>query len=222
MRLKISTSSNAFYPCVRDIRIPFSLPVFSRVQQYLGSIPKDSEAPIFGPFFANKEGDTNYLYRSDSLGYSYLRLYYPPGETKPDSMTWMSATGVFHAGLDLSTQKRKPIITLRTRCLNFPADVKASKRILGASDKSLPVGMPIGMEMTEFHILLLYSNTLTAMSNLDNDPVAVDLGNAEVRIFDRRFLESWMPSCSIKPQSFILSVVKIIFLKITYILFADI
>eukprot|EP00762_Andalucia_godoyi_P001869 ANDGO_05992.mRNA.1 Vacuolar protein sorting-associated protein 18 homolog len=95
----------------------------------------------------------------------------------PQSFAWRTGAGVFHGQLFFSTQLKKDSIT--SDCGLYPYDPSSANQI------------PVSIEITEFHIFVLYENLLQVFVNPPGkDPSRMSLDVEALRsrlVFEHRF-----------------------------------
>ncbi|PIK43476.1 putative vacuolar protein sorting-associated protein 18-like [Apostichopus japonicus] len=127
-----------------------------RMYQFIGTI-MSTEAPIFLQVFQRYENTipTGFLELPGNIGYSQLQVYTPKQKSTPQGFAWMSGPGVFIGNFDFQELTRENL-TKDSHLLIYPLDKEGTVQI-----------KPISMILTEFHVLLLYSDRVQVICTLN-------------------------------------------------------
>ncbi|CAC5391949.1 VPS18 [Mytilus coruscus] len=133
-----------------------------RLYQFLGSVSKSAEPPMFQQFFAEYEKQkAPFLELPGNMGYSELKLYFPKFRGSARTFAWMTGPGVYFGNLDFSGEAGPKSVTTQTKLIPYPKDSDGEKT------------HPISMVLTEFHVLLLYQDRIKVVCVL-NDQLIYD------------------------------------------------
>ncbi|XP_071119989.1 vacuolar protein sorting-associated protein 18 homolog [Mytilus edulis] len=133
-----------------------------RLYQFLGSVSKSAEPPMFQQFFADYEKQkAPFLELPGNMGYSELKLYFPKFRGSARTFAWMTGPGVYFGNLDFTGEAGPKSVTTQTKLIPYPKDSDGEKT------------HPISMVLTEFHVLLLYQDRIKVVCVL-NDQLIYD------------------------------------------------
>ncbi|KAJ8042892.1 Vacuolar protein sorting-associated protein 18-like [Holothuria leucospilota] len=139
-----------------------------RMYQFIGTV-SSTEPPVFLQVFQKYENTipTGFLELPGNMGYSQLQVYTPKQKATPQSFAWMSGPGVYIGNFDFQELTRDNL-TKDSHLLIYPMDKE------GGGQKK-----PISMILTEFHVLLLYSDRVQVICTLNETPIDEDLYQAK-------------------------------------------
>ncbi|XP_071848442.1 vacuolar protein sorting-associated protein 18 homolog [Apostichopus japonicus] len=139
-----------------------------RMYQFIGTI-MSTEAPIFLQVFQRYENTipTGFLELPGNIGYSQLQVYTPKQKSTPQGFAWMSGPGVYIGNFDFQELTRENL-TKDSHLLIYPLDKEGTVQI-----------KPISMILTEFHVLLLYSDRVQVICTLNETPIDEDVYQAK-------------------------------------------
>ncbi|KAL4709069.1 hypothetical protein ACJJTC_013482 [Scirpophaga incertulas] len=134
----------------------------TRLYQFMGPAlvtdGKLSLQSIFYPYLTTPE--TGFLEIPSTLKYSRLQFYFDKTDV-PKIFAWLTEPGVFFGQLDTMSQQNSNSVFTHGDLINYPA----------VSDPTQVEKAPISFVLTEFHVLLMYSNKVKAVSLLNKELV---------------------------------------------------
>ncbi|XP_018319047.1 vacuolar protein sorting-associated protein 18 homolog isoform X2 [Agrilus planipennis] len=119
---------------------------------------------VFNKYLNIPEKDTFYKVES-KLRYSRLR-FWSENLTVPDSLAWMTEGEILYSKFDLPTQENINSILANAETILFPKPLY--------QDYSVSQKPPIACVLTEFHVLLAYTDAIKGISLLNRDVVYED------------------------------------------------
>lgn len=102
---------------------------------------------------------------SGNFGYSQLLFFAPREDISqktpgiPKTFSWMTGPGIYHGKIDYSDHSRKDSVTVSTKLLPYP---------------EVNINHPMGIAVTEFHVLILYPDKLQAICTLNEQLIFED------------------------------------------------
>lgn len=135
-----------------------------KLYQFLGSVSKSSEPPMFQQLFQQFEDQHNVQYQElpGDFGYSELRLYFPKFRDPARKFAWMTGPGVYYGDIDLSGKLGPYSVTSNQTLMRYPKEDKTTQN-------------PSAMVLTEFHVMLLFSDRLKAFCLLNEQQIYDEL-----------------------------------------------
>uniref|UniRef100_A0A1B6D9S6 Vacuolar protein sorting-associated protein 18 homolog n=1 Tax=Clastoptera arizonana TaxID=38151 RepID=A0A1B6D9S6_9HEMI len=128
-----------------------------RVYSFVGNISNTEERPllqqIFNFYLSVPE---SFLEIPSNIKYSKLQLFYSTPKTLPIMFAWLTGPGIFYG--QLNTNSEEGSMFENSQLLHYPH----------------PTNIPLSFVSTEFHVLLLYSDHVTAISTLSQKIVFED------------------------------------------------
>ncbi|XP_060604108.1 vacuolar protein sorting-associated protein 18 homolog isoform X2 [Ruditapes philippinarum] len=137
-----------------------------KLYQFLGSVSKTSEPPMFQQLFQQFEDQNQVQYQElpGDFGYSELRLFFTKFRESAKKFAWMTGPGVYYGDIDTSGKLGPYSVTCKQMLMRYPKD----------SDER-GVNTPFSMVLTEFHTLLLFSDRLKAFCLLNEQQIYDEL-----------------------------------------------
>ncbi|KAK2149253.1 hypothetical protein LSH36_459g02045 [Paralvinella palmiformis] len=128
-----------------------------RFYQFLGNIPVNAEAPIFQHVFGSYiDEPERCLELPGNFGYSELRFYHDKYKGLPKSFAWMTGPGIYFGMIDVTGQAGHESVTIDTKLIPYPRDEHQK----GVN--------PVGLVITEFHVLILFPDSKDLVDSSDN------------------------------------------------------
>lgn len=133
----------------------------TRIYQFVGSIDRKSEevGRVFTALFAAyRESAPKILELPGSLQHSQLQFFTPNPDqalSLPKRMAWLTGPGIYHGSLNLETEAEDHIDA--AALLPYPA----------STGSDVPE-VPLSLNLTEFHFILLYKDRVVGICNLDD------------------------------------------------------
>ncbi|XP_072931688.1 vacuolar protein sorting-associated protein 18 homolog isoform X2 [Epargyreus clarus] len=133
----------------------------NRLYQFIGDAVFTDDKPslqyIFHSYLTIAE---SFQEIPSTLNYSQLQFFYD--KKNLPTFAWLTEPGIFHGQLDLNSQRNSNSLFTQGELINYPADANAKETV------------PIAFVLTEFHVLLMYSNKVKAVSLLNQELVYED------------------------------------------------
>ncbi|XP_058794794.1 vacuolar protein sorting-associated protein 18 homolog isoform X2 [Phymastichus coffea] len=142
-----------------------------RIYQYMGVITNHDEKPLLQQVFTkylNIKERFNQL--ESSLPYSKMQFYYSSPQEFPKTFSWLTETGILIAQVDSKVDPENVLIN--QQMLPCP-----ETSLLTSSISSKKTLAPISFVLTEFHVLLLYSDHVKGVSLLNQELIFEDVYN---------------------------------------------
>ena len=119
---------------------------------------------VFNRYLNIPEKDT-YLEVDSNLRYSRLK-FWSENLTIPNCLAWMTEKGITYCQFDSGIDDNMSTLKSRTRLIKYPKPLY--------EDYSVSQKFPIAITLTEFHILLAYTDTIKGVCLLNEDVVYED------------------------------------------------
>ncbi|XP_063904510.1 vacuolar protein sorting-associated protein 18 homolog isoform X2 [Zophobas morio] len=119
---------------------------------------------VFNRYLNIPEKDT-YLEVDSNLRYSRLK-FWSENLTIPNCLAWMTEKGITYGQFDSGIDDNMSTLKSRTRLIKYPKPLY--------EDYSVSQKFPIAITLTEFHILLAYTDTIKGVCLLNEDVVYED------------------------------------------------
>lgn len=133
----------------------------SRLYQFVGQVGAANDPPVTQAIFTlYSEAPERFLEIPSNLPYSQLQVFCPSERQPPKSFAWMTGEGILHGSIDCSGEVGPDAVLKDTKLLQF---------------KENKSGNPLGIVITEFHILVLFSDSAEIWCILNEDLVMKDL-----------------------------------------------
>ncbi|CAD5115789.1 DgyrCDS4731 [Dimorphilus gyrociliatus] len=143
-----------------DYRYFFLVTTKTQFYQFVSSIPASTEAPIFQHVFsAYKDVPKGSINLQGECERSKLDLFRPDLRSVSTKFSWMCGAGIYCGKIDTTGLMRPDIVAIDSELIPYP--------------RKCP-NFPIDIIMTEFHTVLIYSNSLRAINILDEKIVHED------------------------------------------------
>ncbi|XP_011498125.1 PREDICTED: vacuolar protein sorting-associated protein 18 homolog isoform X2 [Ceratosolen solmsi marchali] len=167
-------------PPITDIefrRIPHTdkyiiiLTTLIRIYQYIGTVTNHEEKPLFQQVFnkyLNIKERFNQL--ENSLPYSKMQFYYSSPQDFPKTFSWLTESGILFSQVDPKADSEN--ILINQQMLPCPETSLLSSNM--SRKKSIA---PLSFVLTEFHVLLLYSDHVKGVSLLNQELIFEDIYN---------------------------------------------
>ncbi|XP_076171976.1 vacuolar protein sorting-associated protein 18 dor [Ptiloglossa arizonensis] len=141
-----------------------------RIYQYIGSVQNLEEKPllqqVFNKYLNMEESFTDVI---SSLPYSKMQFYYPALGAFPKTFGWLTEAGIIYGQVDPNIHAKSILI---------------NRKMLGSSETSVidnvSTAHPLSFVLTEFHVLLLYTNHVKGVSLLNQELIFEDIYNDSV------------------------------------------
>lgn len=137
-----------------------------RLYQFIGTVIQSAEPPMFSPLFQPYENGTEHLQFLDmpgNFGYSDLHLYFPKLQHDAKNFAWLTGPGVYHGDVDVTGAAGPNSVTTNTKLISYGKDIEDA----GTN--------PVGMALTEFHMLIAYPTRMRAMCWLNEQVILEDV-----------------------------------------------
>ncbi|CAH0750606.1 unnamed protein product [Diatraea saccharalis] len=135
----------------------------TRLYQFIGNAVttdgKPSLQSIFYPYLTTPE--TGFQEIPSTLKYSRLQFYFDKNNI-PKTFAWLTEPGVFYGQLDPTSQQNSNSLFTQGELINYPPDSEPKTEA------------PLAFVLTEFHVLLMYSDKVKAISLLNQELVYED------------------------------------------------
>ncbi|KAN0135735.1 Pep3/Vps18/deep orange family domain containing protein [Lactarius tabidus] len=141
----------------------------SRIYQFTGVLPRRSDegGRVFGTLFAAyRETLPKISELPGNIRHSELHYYTPnsgQSQSLPNEIAWMTSPGIYHGSLNF--QSASDDFIDGAQLFQYPSFPVSPSH----SDESPLPQFPISMALTEFHLVLLYSDRIAAISILNED-----------------------------------------------------
>ncbi|KAJ8667382.1 hypothetical protein QAD02_009044 [Eretmocerus hayati] len=141
-----------------------------RIYQYIGAVTSHEEKPLLQQVF-NKYLNTKERFNQleSSLPYSRMQFFYSSPQEFPKLFCWLTETGILLAQVDSKVDPEN--ILVNQQMLPCP---ETSLLTSSVTRKSMA---PISLVLTEFHVLLLYSDHVKGVSLLNQELIFEDTYN---------------------------------------------
>ncbi|KAK7491492.1 hypothetical protein BaRGS_00017321 [Batillaria attramentaria] len=136
-----------------------------RLYQFIGSVSTSAEPPMFIPLFQQYESGSDhpqFLEFPGNFGFSDLHLFMPKFRQAAQTFAWLTGPGIYYGSIDVSGSAGPNSVTSNSKLISYPKD----------GDE--PGVHPIGMALTEFHMLVLYPNRMKAICCLNEQMILDD------------------------------------------------
>ncbi|CAH0579479.1 unnamed protein product [Chrysodeixis includens] len=135
----------------------------TRLYQFIGDTLMKDDKPslqtIFHPYLTIPE--TGYQEIPSTLKYSKLQFFFDKKEA-PKTFAWLTEPGIFYGQLDPSSQQNSNSLFTQGALISYPT---------GGEEKE---NAPLSFVLTEFHVLLMYSDRVKVVSLLSQELVFED------------------------------------------------
>ncbi|KAK7098433.1 vacuolar protein sorting-associated protein 18 homolog isoform X3 [Littorina saxatilis] len=135
-----------------------------RLYQFIGNVSTSAEPPMFTPLFQPYESGSDhpqFLELPGNFGYSDLHLFFPKFRQPAQTFAWLTGPGIYFGNIDVTGSAGPNSVITNAKLIPYPKD-------------SEDVGVnPIGMVLTEFHMMVLYPTRMRAVCSL-NEQVILD------------------------------------------------
>ncbi|KAI0271348.1 Pep3/Vps18/deep orange family-domain-containing protein [Gloeopeniophorella convolvens] len=159
-----------FFPPIDPKKVLIVVITTSRIYQFVGVPPRrpDDGGRVFGAIFATYRDTAPKISElPGNIRHSELHYYTPnsgQSHSLPREVAWMTSPGVFHGTLNF--QSTSDDFIDGAQLLPYPS-FSASPSV--ASQQSAAADFPVSVALTEFHLVLLYSDRIAAISLLDEN-----------------------------------------------------
>lgn len=134
-----------------------------RLYQFIGSVSKSSEPPMFQHLFQQYEAEkVQFQELPGDFGHSELKLYFPKFRDPAKIFAWMAGPGVYYGTIDTSGKLGAYQVTTNQMLMRYPKDPETKS------------AYPCAMVLTEFHTLLLFPDRLKAFCMLNEQQIYED------------------------------------------------
>ncbi|KAI9454019.1 Pep3/Vps18/deep orange family-domain-containing protein [Russula earlei] len=164
-----------FFPSIDPKKALIVAITTSRIYQFTGPLPRrpDEGGRVFGMIFsAYRETAPKISELPGSIRHSELHYYTPnsgQSHSLPNEIAWMTSPGIYHGTLNFQSTSDDFIDGAQLfpyPVLPLPPDPSC--------EQSQPE-FPVSMALTEFHLVLLYSDRIAAISTLNESLVHEEL-----------------------------------------------
>ncbi|XP_023944562.2 vacuolar protein sorting-associated protein 18 homolog isoform X2 [Bicyclus anynana] len=135
----------------------------TRLYQFIGHAMMADDKPslqsIFHPYLTTPE--TGFQEIPSTLKYSKLQFYFDKS-SNPKTFAWLTEPGIFYGQLDPTSQQNSNSLFTQSELINYPAEKDPT---------STEETTPLSFVLTEFHVLLMYSDRVKAVSLLNQELV---------------------------------------------------
>ncbi|XP_063825153.1 vacuolar protein sorting-associated protein 18 homolog isoform X1 [Ostrinia nubilalis] len=135
----------------------------TRLYQFIGhAVATDGKLSlqsIFYPYLTTPE--TGFQEIPSTLKYSRLQFFFDRNNV-PKTFAWLTEPGVFYGQLDPTSQQNSNTLFTQGELINYPAETQPKDEA------------PLSFVLTEFHVLLMYSDKVKAISLLNHELVYED------------------------------------------------
>ncbi|OXU27272.1 hypothetical protein TSAR_013576 [Trichomalopsis sarcophagae] len=142
-----------------------------RIYQYVGAVTSHDEKPLLQQVFSkylNIKERFNQL--ESSLPYSKMQFYFSSPQEFPKTFSWLTETGILIAKVDSKVDPEN--ILVNQQMLPCP-----ETSLLSSSVSRKKNAAPLSFVLTEFHVLLLYSDHVKGVSLLNQELIFEDIYN---------------------------------------------
>ncbi|CAH2232004.1 jg4063 [Pararge aegeria aegeria] len=133
----------------------------TRLYQFIGHAMMADDKPslqsIFHPYLTTPE--TGFQEIPSTLKYSKLQFYFDKTNS-PKTFAWLTEPGIFYGQLDPTSQQNSNSLFTQSELINYPAE-----------KDSVEDSTPLSFVLTEFHVLLMFSDRVKAVSLLNQELV---------------------------------------------------
>lgn len=142
----------------------------NRLYQFIGSVPSGAEMPILMHIF-NTDTPERFLEFPGNLDYSKLQFYYPNHRSLPKHFTWLIEPGILYGIISFDGVTGTDSVIEKSVLISTKDD-KDQKMISIQEDQKK---CPLGIVLTEFHVLVLYHDRVKAICVLNEQLVFEDV-----------------------------------------------
>lgn len=137
-----------------------------RLYQFIGSVSTSAEPPMFTPLFQPYEAGTDhpqFLELPGNFGFSDLHVFMPKFRQAAQTFAWLTGPGIYFGDIDVSGSAGPNSVMSNSKLVPYP------------KDDGEPGVNPLGMVLTEFHMLVLYPNRMKAICSLNEQMILDDV-----------------------------------------------
>lgn len=137
-----------------------------RLYQFIGQVSQLSEPPMFLSLFKQYDTDKElpqFMELPGDFGYSELHLFFPNFRQQARKFAWMSGPGIYYGDIDVKGTAGPSSILANSKLMAYKKneDDRANK--------------PLSMVLTEFHMLVVYKDSMKALCFLNEEMVYDDV-----------------------------------------------
>ncbi|XP_067129232.1 vacuolar protein sorting-associated protein 18 homolog [Centruroides vittatus] len=146
----------------------------NRLYQFVGNVPTTGEMPILMHIFNNyTDIPERFTEIPGNLDYSKLQFYYPNHRGLPKHFTWLTEPGILYGNISCDGQAGVDSVITESTLILTQED-KDKTKISMQEDKNQKK-CPLGIVLTEFHVLVLYPDRMKAICVLNEQLVFEDV-----------------------------------------------
>ncbi|XP_025087260.1 vacuolar protein sorting-associated protein 18 homolog [Pomacea canaliculata] len=137
-----------------------------RLYQFIGTVSTSADPPMFTPLFQQYESGADhpqFLELPGNFGYSDLHLFFPKFRQPALTFAWLTGPGIYYGNIDVTGSAGPNSVMSSSKLIPYPKDIDEQKV------------HPIGMALTEFHMLVLYSDRTRAICSLNEQMILDDV-----------------------------------------------
>ncbi|GFR83888.1 vacuolar protein sorting-associated protein 18 homolog [Elysia marginata] len=135
-----------------------------RLYQFIGQVSQSAEPPMFLSLFQQYEtAHLQFLDLPGDFGYSELHLFFPKFRQQALKFAWMTGPGLYYGDINVKGSAGPNSILSNAKLMPYRRD---------GEDRS---NKPLAMVLTEFHMLVLYPDSMKAICSLNEEMVFDDV-----------------------------------------------
>ncbi|GFN86697.1 vacuolar protein sorting-associated protein 18 homolog [Plakobranchus ocellatus] len=137
-----------------------------RLYQFIGQVSQSAEPPMFLSLFQQYESGAvhpQFLELPGDFGYSELHLFFPKFRQQALKFAWMAGPGLYYGDISLKGSAGPSSILSNAKLMPYRKD---------GDERS---NKPLAMVLTEFHMLVLYPDSMKAICSLNEELVFDDI-----------------------------------------------
>ncbi|KAJ3009224.1 hypothetical protein HKX48_008089 [Thoreauomyces humboldtii] len=202
--------------CIRFEQFPASakkyivfLSTATRLYQFIGQVTDVEVAgSMFTELFRAHEGqNANFQEMPGSLGRSELQFWSPFVQATgypsvPKTFTWLTAAGLYCGDLTFGNQTSGDSVINNAQLVPYPRTVEASSPGTAAETPYATIDIPLAVNVTEFHYLMLFESSIKALSILTSDiiyeeNIPLEFGEFVIGLFVDRIKSTYWVSTNL-------------------------
>ncbi|XP_059179714.1 vacuolar protein sorting-associated protein 18 homolog [Physella acuta] len=136
-----------------------------RLYQFIGQVSQSAEPPMFFSLFQQYESGTEhpqFIELPGDFGYSELHLFFPKFRQQATKFSWMAGPGVYYGDINMKGTAGPSSILSNAKLMSYRKNEEDKKTT------------PTSMVLTEFHMLVLYQESMKAICFLNEELVFDD------------------------------------------------
>ncbi|KAJ3010566.1 hypothetical protein HKX48_007329 [Thoreauomyces humboldtii] len=181
----------------------------TRLYQFIGQVTDVEVAgSMFTELFRAHEGqNANFQEMPGSLGRSELQFWSPFVQatgypSSPKTFTWLTAAGLYCGDLTFGNQMSGDSVINNAQLVPYPRTVEASSPGTAAETPYATIDIPLAVNVTEFHYLMLFESSIKALSILTSDiiyeeNIPLEFGEFVIGLFVDRIKSTYWVSTNL-------------------------